>query len=53
MSEEKKQTQEAAGSPEKKQPLVGRRAEKIGIVVSNKMMKTVVVRVDRVVRHQK
>ncbi|MEW6731594.1 MAG: 30S ribosomal protein S17 [Acidobacteriota bacterium] len=31
----------------------GRRAEKVGIVVSNKMTKTVVVRVDRLVRHQK
>ncbi len=27
--------------------------EKIGVVVSNKMTKTVVVRVDRLVRHQK
>src|SRR5436305_872916 len=29
----------------------GKRAEKIGIVVSDKMMKTVVVRVDRLVKH--
>jgi small subunit ribosomal protein S17 len=29
----------------------GRRAEKIGIVTSDKMMKTVVVRVDRQVKH--
>ncbi len=29
----------------------GRRAEKIGIVASDKMMKTVVVRVDRQVKH--
>jgi small subunit ribosomal protein S17 len=29
----------------------GRRAEKIGIVTSDKMMKTVVVRVDRLVKH--
>ncbi len=30
----------------------GRRAEKIGIVTSDKMMKTVVVRVDRLVKHR-
>jgi small subunit ribosomal protein S17 len=29
----------------------GKRAEKVGIVSSDKMMKTVVVRVDRLVRH--
>ena len=29
----------------------GRRAEKIGIVTSDKMMKTIVVRVDRQVKH--
>lgn len=29
----------------------GRRAEKIGIVASDKMQKTVVVRVDRLVKH--
>ncbi|HKQ73545.1 MAG TPA: 30S ribosomal protein S17 [Blastocatellia bacterium] len=29
----------------------GQRAEKIGIVTSDKMMKTVVVRVDRLVKH--
>jgi small subunit ribosomal protein S17 len=31
----------------------GRRAEKVGIVASDKMQKTVVVRVDRMVRHPK
>jgi small subunit ribosomal protein S17 len=31
--------------------LRGRRMEKIGIVTSDKMMKTVVVRVDRLVKH--
>jgi small subunit ribosomal protein S17 len=31
----------------------GRRQEKIGLVVSDKMMKTVVVRVERQVRHPK
>lgn len=30
----------------------GRRAEKIGIVASDKMQKTVVVRVDRLVKHR-
>lgn len=29
----------------------GKRAEKVGIVASDKMMKTVVVRVDRLVKH--
>jgi len=33
------------------EPARGRRAEKIGIVTSDKMMKTVVVRVDRLVKH--
>lgn len=31
----------------------GRRAEKVGIVASDKMQKTVVVRVDRLVKHPK
>jgi small subunit ribosomal protein S17 len=30
---------------------MGKRAEKVGIVASDKMMKTVVVRVDRLVKH--
>lgn len=38
----------AAGTAEKAR---GRRTEKIGIVTSDKMQKTVVVRVDRVVKH--
>jgi len=33
--------------------LPGRRQEKIGLVTSNKMMKTVVVRVERQIRHPK
>ncbi|HZF40498.1 MAG TPA: 30S ribosomal protein S17 [Blastocatellia bacterium] len=33
------------------EPARGRRVEKIGIVTSDKMMKTVVVRVDRRVKH--
>ncbi len=32
-------------------PVRGRRTEKVGIVTSDKMMKTVVVRVDRLVKH--
>lgn len=38
------------GSPEKKVSR-GKRAEKIGVVASDKMTKTVVVRVDRLVKH--
>ncbi len=41
-------TGDADGGTEKK---VSKRAEKIGIVASDKMMKTVTVRVDRVVKH--
>ena len=40
-------TAEAAASDKK----AGRRTEKIGTVTSDKMMKTVVVRVDRLVKH--
>ena len=40
---------EPAASPEAKK--MGKRAEKVGIVSSDKMMKTVVVRVDRLVKH--
>jgi small subunit ribosomal protein S17 len=39
------------GAPKSVSPDRGRRAEKIGIVTSDKMMKTVVVRVDRLVKH--
>jgi small subunit ribosomal protein S17 len=53
MSEEIKDTQMASESVAETKAQVGRRAERVGIVVSNKMMKTVVVRVDRLVRHQK
>src|ERR1051326_7429470 len=52
MSEETKPTSAAAETAENNDK-PGRRAEKVGVVVSNKMMKTVVVRVDRLVRHQK
>ena len=34
-------------------PRTGRRAEKVGVVASDKMEKTVVVRVDRLVKHPK
>ncbi len=40
----------AAGTEEGKR---GRRAEKIGIVASDKMTKTIVVRVDRLIKHPK
>lgn len=49
MSEDIKQTQEQ----DPQAATVGQRTEKIGIIVSNKMIKTVVVRVERQVRHQK
>ena len=41
-------TGDSSGEAEKK---VSKRAEKIGIVASDKMMKTVTVRVDRLVKH--
>ncbi|KAF0235456.1 MAG: small subunit ribosomal protein S17 [bacterium] len=53
MSEENNKIQEAPEANSNGGLQLGRRAEKIGIVVSNKMMKTVVVRVDRLVRHHK
>ncbi|MFN0086137.1 MAG: 30S ribosomal protein S17 [Blastocatellia bacterium] len=58
MSEETMNNTEAAESPEatptaaKSAGVVrGRRTEKVGIVTSDKMTKTVVVRVDRLVKH--
>jgi small subunit ribosomal protein S17 len=42
---------EAAGSSATTQTAKGRRTEKIGIVTSDKMQKTVVVRVDRLIKH--
>ena len=39
------------GGPEPKKVNKGKRAEKIGVVASDKMTKTVVVRVDRLVKH--
>ncbi len=52
MSEESKDIQEGAGeSPASTAPVRGRRTEKIGLVTSDKMTKTVVVRVDRLIKH--
>ena len=62
MSEEAMENLEmtpAAGKPEDRVPAAsapeiksrGRRSEKVGIVTSDKMLKTVVVRVDRLVKH--
>jgi small subunit ribosomal protein S17 len=42
---------EAAGASATTQTAKGRRTEKIGIVTSDKMQKTVVVRVDRLIKH--
>lgn len=53
MSEENKKVQDTSEANPTSNLELGRRAEKVGIVVSNKMMKTVVVRVDRLVRHHK
>ena len=44
------QAGDASGAEEGKR---GNRAQKVGIVASDKMEKTVVVRVDRLVKHQK
>jgi small subunit ribosomal protein S17 len=44
------QAGDATGSETKRR---GRRAEKVGVVASDKMQKTVVVRVDRLVKHPK
>lgn len=41
----------AAETAAKQAPSRSRRTEKVGIVTSDKMMKTVVVRVDRLVKH--
>lgn len=53
MSEENNKIQETSSAISNDVLQLGRRAEKVGIVVSNKMTKTVVVRVDRLVRHHK
>ena len=44
------QAGDATGSEAKR---TGRRAEKVGVVASDKMEKTVVVRVDRLIKHPK
>ena len=56
MAEEEKQIDDKQVSQEKAAPAkvrLGRRVQKIGIVASDKMTKTVVVRVDRLVLHRK
>jgi small subunit ribosomal protein S17 len=58
MAEEEKQIAEQQVSPQPEAPAkakgrLGRRVQKIGIVASDKMTKTVVVRVDRLVLHRK
>jgi small subunit ribosomal protein S17 len=57
MAEEEKQIDDNQAAPETPPGPVaakrGRRVQKIGIVASDKMQKTVVVRVDRVVLHRK
>jgi small subunit ribosomal protein S17 len=47
----KAETTETADGGEAKKVHKGKRAEKIGVVASDKMTKTVVVRVDRLVKH--
>ena len=47
----KAETSEPAADGEEKKVHKGKRAEKIGVVASDKMTKTVVVRVDRLVKH--
>lgn len=42
---------ETAAAPPASEQARGRRLEKIGIVTSDKMQKTVVVRVDRLIKH--
>ena len=44
---------EAPSSPAKPKPRRSQRAQKVGVVASDKMQKTVVVRVDRLVLHRK
>ncbi len=55
MAENEEAITESASATEKPQVAAGRenRSEKVGTVASDKMTKTVVVRVDRLVRHRK
>jgi small subunit ribosomal protein S17 len=55
MAENEEAVTEGASAAEKPQVKVSRenRSEKVGTVASDKMQKTVVVRVDRLVRHRK
>src|SRR6266508_378333 len=57
MAEEEKQEEVRAVSPmahnEKRDSKRAHRSQRVGVVASDKMLKTVVVRVDRLVRHTK
>ena len=55
MAENEEAITEGANAAETPQAAAGRenRSEKVGTVASDKMQKTVVVRVDRLVRHRK
>ena len=58
MSENQENISESASAPEATAPPVAKesranRSQKVGTVTSDKMQKTVVVRVDRLVRHRK
>jgi small subunit ribosomal protein S17 len=55
MAEEKQETVSGSADASAKKPgrQGGRRSEKVGVVASDKMQKSVVVRVDRLVRHMK
>jgi small subunit ribosomal protein S17 len=57
MSENQEAITESANATEAESPQAGRsranRSQKVGTVASDKMEKTVVVRVDRLVRHRK
>jgi small subunit ribosomal protein S17 len=53
MAEEEKQISTTKGTGANAAKRQARRAEKVGVVASDKMQKSVVVRVDRLVRHTK
>jgi small subunit ribosomal protein S17 len=50
-AESRTEVESGSGSASETQSRARRRTEKVGIVTSDKMMKTVVVRVDRLVKH--
>jgi small subunit ribosomal protein S17 len=53
MAEEEKQVSKKEGNGATASKRQSRRAEKVGVVASDQMEKSVVVRVDRLVRHTK